>query len=257
MSAQAPKLHALPPAEDPAAYERRKVRELLIFAVDGLVTQRASYYTSRFRGCVERDELVSVGSFALARAASRFVPERGAAWRSFARQWINGAMLRAVRTTQQRARRERAMFLAASRIQTAYRDDYDVLNHQDAVLATKLTSFFEAILIVSMTAACDEDAQNPEAELEAIETSHALRDAIAAALRVMPPQDKKMIWLIYHEGYDIEETTGILGISRATAYRRHTRALSVLRAAVKRLDIAHPPPMRRWPLLDMSGLNDP
>lgn len=237
--------------------DRRKQREMLIKVMEGLIQRRADYYEWRFKGYVDRQDLVSGALFALARAADLFIPERNTSWENYARQWVNGGMLRAVRTTQRRLRQERAMLLGSSHLQAAYRDNYNILEHDDDELSRRLDGFLESLALASTIAAYDEDANNLDVELEDRETLHEIRDAIAASLHLLPPKDRRMLWLIYHEGHDIEETAAVLGVSRSTAFRRHTRAIETMRRAMKKLNVRCPPRMKRWPLLDFGKLLEP
>ncbi len=239
--------------DDNASRLRKKQREeLLVGAVEGLVQREAAAIASRFQGAVEQDDLLSAGRFSLVRAVSLYVHEANTSWESYARHYIRGAMLRVVRTTSRRMRRERAMFRAACRVQTAHRDDFNILDHDDDELKRRLVGFFEAIATVAITTADDADERDPEAQLNHAESAEQLRNALAAALRTMPEGQRKILKLVYVEDYDIEHTAPLLGVHRNTAYIWHTRAIETLRRAVKTLGIREPPPRMGGPLLDFG-----
>jgi RNA polymerase sigma factor for flagellar operon FliA len=204
----------------------------------------------RVQGHVDKSELVSLGDLGLAEAASRWDPDGGASFATFAWYRVQGAILDGLRRQSDLPRRIWAQivalraageYLEAQLIQeTALRrkgaaaaaggDTAQKLREvKDAVAAV------EAIYTVSIRS-FDEVAHSPEAEpgesLDDRIDRAAQRRRVAAALAALPERERALVEKHYLEGKNLLEAGAELGISKSWASRLHAQAVARLRASL-------------------------
>jgi RNA polymerase sigma factor for flagellar operon FliA len=200
----------------------------------------------RVKGHVEKDELTSLGDLGLAEAASRWDPDGGASFATFAWYRVQGAMLDGIRRSTALPRRVWAQLVAlraAGEYLEARLLQEQALRRQGqpapAGTAEQLrevqdaAASVEAIYTVT-TRSFDEDAHSPEAgePIEAALDRKALRARVQAALAALPERERALVEKHYLEGKNLLEAGEELGISKSWASRLHAQAVGRLRASL-------------------------
>ncbi len=191
----------------------------------------------------EKQELVSLGDLGLVEAASRFDPEGGASFATFAWYRVQGAIIDGLRraTTLPRrvwaqlcALRSASEYLEArSRQETAartagagsdtdtearLRDVKDAMAAVQAVYVTALVSIDDAPQI-------PDPGERPDAAL----IRAGWKQRVAAALDGLPERERALVTKHYFEGKNLMEAGEELGISKSWASRLHAQAVDRLR----------------------------
>ena len=199
----------------------------------------------RVHGHVEKDEIVSLGDLGLAEAASRWDPDGGASFATFAWYRVQGAILDGLRRSSNLPRRVWAQIVAlraAGELLEAQLVKEAALRRQGAPAADtagklrevkETMAAVEAIYVVS-TRSFDEVAHSPEPEPgetpdQRIDRA-ALRAKVNAALASLPERERALVEKHYLEGKNLLEAGEELGISKSWASRLHAQAVGRLRA---------------------------
>lgn len=213
-----------------------------------LPRKAAAMLFPRVKDHVEFDELVALGNAGLAEAASRFEPERGASFATFAWYRVHGAILDGLRKQSQLPRRVWAK-LVALRAAADYlenRAERDAGAAQrgtpppagaDALAAVR--SAMASIRTMYMTSleglqeAIGFDASDPDTpavsdNLDTRRLTVRLRDALAT----LPAKERALVTKHYWEGKNLLEAGEELGISKSWASRLHAQAVERLRLFV-------------------------
>lgn len=202
----------------------------------------------RVQGHVEKSELVSLGDLGLAEAASRWDPEGGASFATFAWYRVQGAILDGLRRSSDLPRRVWAQIVAlraAGEYLEAQLVQETALRKKGAAppadTAAKLrevkdaVSAVEAIYTVSVRS-FDEVAHSPEPAPGETTDDRIDRAAqkrkVAAALAALPDRERALVEKHYLEGKNLLEAGAELGISKSWASRLHAQAVARLRASL-------------------------
>ncbi len=203
--------------------------------------------TQRFPATFSRDDLVQAGALGLIEAVSRFDPDRGFAFSTFAGRRIEGAVLDALRSADWAARSvrrsERHMHqtgdaLAATlgreptdrELSAAMRIELDELHKLKADLArTHLASLNRP--------SWPSGAGTPRSELDVadvdqpipIETQEIQRE-LRAALELLPERHRTVVVGHFLEGRSMTELGHLLGVTQSRASQLKREALSMLRS---------------------------
>ena len=213
-----------------------------------LPRKAAAMIYPRVKDHVEFDELVALGNAGLAEAGSRFQPDRGASFATFAWYRVHGAIMDGLRKQSQLPRRVWAK-LVALRAAADYlenRAERDAGAAQrgtpppagvDALAAVK--SAMASIRTMYMTSleglqedkgfdASDPDAGAASDNLDTRRLTARLRDALAA----LPAKERALVTKHDWEGKNLLEAGEELGISKSWASRLHAQAVERLRVFV-------------------------
>jgi RNA polymerase sigma factor for flagellar operon FliA len=211
-----------------------------------LARRAAAMIHPRVRDHVALDELIALGNAGLAEAASRFEPERGASFATFAWYRVNGAILDGLRKATQLPRSAWAR-LVALRAANDYLENLaerqrgaiargappatgadalaDVQRAMSAIRTMYMTSF-ESMRDRGFDVVGEEPA--PAEQLDASRQAAQLRTAIAT----LPDKQRSLIAKVYWEGKTLLEAGGELGLSKSWASRLHAQAVETLRAMI-------------------------
>jgi len=185
------------------------------------------------------EELIAFGLKGLAEAASRYDPDKGAAFKTFAYYRIRGAMFDGLRASGWLARSDHARV-------KAHQQADDVLQAAaagapaatpDAVAAAhtlkELLADVGAVVVASVDS-FDRMASDPAAEggAEAIEdglSAAETRGAMQRALAALPERERDLVVKVYYGDQTIEDAGKSIGISKSWASRIHAKAIRQLR----------------------------
>ena len=211
-----------------------------------LARRAAAMIHPRVRDHIALEELVALGNAGLAEAASRYDPERGVAFSTFAWYRVNGAIVDGLRKATQLPRRTWAKLVAL-------RAASDYLEHRterdrgavqrgappaggaDALAAIQhamsaIRTMYVTSLETMRDRGFDVDDGAPELahQLDASRLAARLREAIAS----LPDKERALLTKHYWEGKNLLEAGAELGISKSWASRLHAQAVDKLRAIV-------------------------
>ena len=211
-----------------------------------LARRAAALIHPRVRDHVAFEELVALGNAGLAEAASRYDPERGVAFASFAWYRVNGAIIDGLRRGTQLPRRTWAR-LVALRAASEYLENLGERQRgatergaEPAAGANALArvqhalSAIRTMYVTSLEAMCDRgfdvvgDAPLPAERIDASRLAGRLRDALAR----LSDKERALVTKHYWEGKNLVDAGAELGMSRSWASRLHAQAVEKLRAIV-------------------------
>lgn len=221
-------------------------RARLVEANLDVARKAAAMIYPRVRDHVEFEELVALGNAGLAEAATRFEPDRGASFATFAWYRVQGAIVDGLRKATNLPRRTWAKLVAlraageyletqAERTQGAAKQGAAPPEGADALAAvrnamsairTMFTTSLEAMQDAGYDAAGD-DAP-PGDRIDAGRAAKRLREAIEA----LPERERALVTKHYWEGKNLLEAGAELGISRSWACRLHAQAVDRLRKVI-------------------------
>ncbi|HEX4416421.1 MAG TPA: sigma-70 family RNA polymerase sigma factor [Kofleriaceae bacterium] len=207
-----------------------------------LARRAAAMIYPRVRDHIALDELVALANTGLAEAASRYDPDRGAAFATFAWYRVNGAIIDGLRKATQLPRRTWAR-LVALRAASEYlenRAERDVGAAQrgaapaagsDALAQIqRAMSAIRTMYVTSLEAMRDRgfdvgEAPEIERQLDTRRLAGKLREAIDA----LPERERALMTKHYWEGKNLLEAGAELGMSKSWASRAHAQVVDKLR----------------------------
>ncbi len=200
----------------------------------------------RVRDHIEFDELVALGNAGLAEAASRFDPDRGASFSTFAWYRVQGSIIDGLRRSSNLPRRVWAKLVAlraaseylenrAERDLGAAKQGARPAEGADALAAVKSAmSAIRTMYVTSLEGLREtgfdaaDAAPGPDAGLDTQRLGARLRDAVQA----LPEKERALMTKHYWEGKNLLEAGAELGISKSWASRLHAQAVERLRSIV-------------------------
>jgi RNA polymerase sigma factor FliA len=198
----------------------------------------------RVRAHVDKHELVSLADLGLVEAASRFDPEAGAKFATFAWYRVHGAILDGLRRSSNLPKRVWAQ-LVALRAASEYleaRARQEAAARTQGVAAPTSTldqlrevkramAAVEAVYATSMRATLEEieDPADPGELPDAGVDRAMMRHRVDAALAALPERERELVRKHYFEGKNLLEAGAELGISKSWASRLHAQAVERLR----------------------------
>ena len=200
-------------------------------------------------GNVSLGDLKSAAMYGLMDAASRFDPEKGVLFKTFAETRIRGAVLDELRKMDwfSRSMRDKhnRVFREIKRLeQELGRDptEEEIAEAMDMDLNAyqQILNEIGHLGVISLNEVLDDSAggetfldqlndingQNPE---ESIETQELVRD-LAGALDRLSEKERLVITLFYYEEFTQKEIAGVLELSEGRISQLHSQALLKLRA---------------------------
>ena len=200
----------------------------------------------RVREYVAFEELVSLANAGLAEAASRFDPERGILFTTFAWYRVNGAIIDGLRRSTNLPRRTWARLVAlraaneylenrADRERGATGRGAPAQSTAEALAAVK--NAMSAIRTMYMTSletmredGFDVASDGPGAS-ERIDSAR-LAVRLREAIEQLPDKERALVTKHYWEGKNLLEAGAELGMSKSWASRLHAQAVEKLRSIV-------------------------
>ena len=158
----------------------------------------------RCRGA-DREDLISWGLVGLVQAARRYRGDRGASFGAYAARRVRGQVLDALRERDPLTRSARRAFRTAQQLNDDLPPPY---------------------VEVSLERVGD----LPEAR-RAVGPRDERWNAVAAALRDLPPLERRVLVLSYGRGLTLREIGGEIGLSESGVCRLRARALQRMRSA--------------------------
>lgn len=201
----------------------------------------------RVRQHMEFDELVALGNVGLTEAASRFDPNRGVLFSTFAWYRVQGTIMDALRRNSTLPRRvwRKLIALRAAAEYLEHRGERDAgaasqgarpAQGPDALAAIKQAmSAIRTMYLTSLEGLVEEkgfepagDTAHPGERIDVGRLSARLREA----LEKLPEKERALVTKHYWEGKNLLDAGAELGISKSWASRLHGQAVERLRKYV-------------------------
>lgn len=224
-----------PPPPPPLTSEQQEWFELGLPALQPCATEVARWANRWCKPPITPESLLGAGFEGLHEAARKYREELCPAFLYFAKSYIRGRMLNAIReeNLSLRARVERAMTGAACRaarrqalaIDTFAAAEEDILDECRRVDAAQLAEAFLAAMTEAQRA-------TPEDALGEIEEQRALSSLLEESLASLDPAEREMIDLVHTGQMEIGEAARAIGVHRNTGSNRYRRALDKLRDVI-------------------------
>jgi RNA polymerase sigma factor for flagellar operon FliA len=230
-------------------------RDELIVYYAPLVKYVASRIAAGLPQTVDQSDLVSYGMFGLIDAITKFDPERGFKFETYAISRIKGAVLdelRAIdwvpRSVRSKAKSvERAMAKLESKLHRAPTDDeiaieleissdqlnviYKQISTLGVVALDEMLSFNGTESLTFGDTLADR-REGPVSTYERVETRQLLADAINR----MNEREKIVLTLYYYENLTLAEIGKVLGVTESRVCQIHTKAVLQLRSRLSNVD---------------------
>lgn len=212
-----------------------------------IAEKRVEYFSARYRGLLDDDEVAALANVGLIEAARSFDESLGS-FESYCRCRVDWAILDGVRAEAPHARVSRTARKAAAGLLAFYRDDFNVLTHSQDEVKHRLAKLSDDVLAAAFLGMADELKRGSGGEEEPIdreEYAHAM-ETLAAATAQLRPKQRRLLQLVYEEKHTFTEIQGILGLGYNTVRRHHDALLADLRKALVSRGVtwAIPPPAR-------------
>ncbi len=230
-------------------------RDELIVYYAPLVKYVASRIAAGLPQTVDQSDLVSYGMFGLIDAITKFDPERGFKFETYAISRIKGAVLdelRAIdwvpRSVRSKAKSvERAMAKLESQLHRAPTDEeiaieleissdqlngiYKQISSLGVVALDEMLSFNGTESLTFGDTLADR-REGPVSTYERVETRQLLADAINR----MNEREKIVLTLYYYENLTLAEIGKVLGVTESRVCQIHTKAVLQLRSRLSNVD---------------------
>ncbi len=197
----------------------------------------------RVRDYIQLDELVALANAGLAEAATRYEPDRGATFATFAWYRVNGSIIDGLRKATQLPRRTWAKLVAlraasdylenqGERATGAAQRGAAPASGGDALRAVQQAmSAIRTMYVTSLEAMRDRgfdvgETPDLDRQLDTGKLARRLSDALAK----LPERERRLMTLHYWEGKNLLEAGAELGMSKSWASRLHAQAVDKLRA---------------------------
>ncbi len=205
---------------------------------------------------IEAEDLHSVGVIGLLDAASKFDPERGNKFATYAEHRVKGAILDELRSMDWVSRGVREK---SRKLERAYRkveqtlgraaDSEEIANFLD-IAADEFNALQRQASAVAMSSLDSPGSLGPrcprgngdvgtlgeitedhkaESQFAALSRGR-LAGRIAEAIKALPKRERLTVSLYYYEDLSLKEIGGILGVSESRVCQIHTKATAALRA---------------------------
>jgi RNA polymerase sigma factor for flagellar operon FliA len=211
-----------------------------------LARRAAAMIHPRVRDHVAFEELVALANAGLAEAASRYDPERGVTFATFAWYRVNGAIIDGLRKATQLPRRTWAKLVAlraasdylehrAERDRGAAQHGTPPAGGGDALAAVQhAMSAIRTMYVTSLETMRDRgfDVEDGAPGLASQLDTSRLASRLRKAIEGLPDKERALVTKHYWEGKNLLEAGAELGISKSWASRLHAQAVEKLRAIV-------------------------
>jgi RNA polymerase sigma factor (sigma-70 family) len=204
----------------------------------------------RFGHDLDEDDLCSVGKLALYECVPRFRKARNQSFPRFAYLRVTGAMIDDVVASTTEARIVRAIIRAVCFHMADYTDDFNIMHHDRDEMHRRVDAMCEAAAAVAFAAGVEELRRERERDLLADAEEHARAiEALRQVVAELPEEDRRLLELLYDQGFDQHKAGQILDVTHETVCRRLRRLREGLKRLLKVKGIhAAPPPVDSPPL---------
>jgi RNA polymerase sigma factor FliA len=237
----------------------RAARDELVVKYAPLVKYVIGRMAISLPAAMDSDDVLSAGTVGLLHAIDRFDPDQGVRFETYALQRIRGAIIDTIRSLSplSRGAGRRARLLDETTAMLAQRfgraPTQEELARELGVDLTELGRMLleSAHVIVSLDGAGsggDDEGElqslrdllhDPdEASTDEVVEENELVDRLSAAIDSLPPRDRLVLNLYYHEELTLKEISRVIEVSESRVSQIHTAAVMKLRALLRTTQLA-------------------
>jgi RNA polymerase sigma factor (sigma-70 family) len=199
---------------------------------------------------LDLDDLCTIGKLALYECVPRFRKERNQSFSRFAYLRVTGAMIDDAVADRAEARIVRAIIRAVCFQMADYTDDFNIMQHDREEMQRRVDAMCEAAAAVAFAAGVEEIRRERERDQLADAEEHARAiEALRQVVAELPEEDRRLLDLLYDQGFDQHKAGQILDVTHETVCRRMRKLRESLKRLLKAKGIhAAPPPVDNPPL---------
>jgi RNA polymerase sigma factor for flagellar operon FliA len=237
----------------------RSARDELVVRYAPLVKYVIGRMAISLPAAMDSDDVLSAGTVGLLHAIDRFDPDQGVRFETYALQRIRGAIIDTIRSLSplSRGAGRRARLLDETTSALAQRlgrvPTHDEIARELGVDQAELGRMLleSAHVIVSLDGASsggDDDGEvqslrdllhNPdEATTDEVVEENELVERLSSAIDSLPPRDRLVLNLYYHEELTLKEISRVIEVSESRVSQIHTAAVMKLRALLRTVQYA-------------------
>jgi len=227
-------------------------RNALIKQYQPLVRRLAHHMMAKLPPSVEVDDLIQVGLIGLADALTRFESSQGVQFETFATQRIRGAMLDELRENDWMSRGSRK---SQKDIETAMRRVEHRLGRTPleseiaSELGMSLTDYqsllgkvrgTQLVYLEDMAGRNEDDdsyldrhVADSEADPLNVLRDHKLREALVAAIKLLPEREQYIMSMYYEQDMNLKEIAAVLDVTESRICQLHSQSIARLRAKMR------------------------
>ena len=227
-------------------------RNALIKQYQPLVRRLAHHMMAKLPPSVEVDDLIQVGLIGLADALSRFEATQGVQFETFATQRIRGAMLDELRENDWMSRGSRKSQMD---IESAIRRLEHRLGHtpKESEIAAELSMSLDdyqsllykvrgtqLLYLEDMSRRNEDDdtyldrhVADSTADPLNILRDHNLREALVAAIKLLPEREQYIMSMYYEQDMNLKEIAAVLDVTESRICQLHSQSIARLRAKMR------------------------
>ncbi|RFO95042.1 RNA polymerase sigma factor FliA [Rhodoferax lacus] len=227
-------------------------RNALIKQYQPLVRRLAHHMMAKLPPSVEVDDLIQVGLIGLADALTRFESSQGVQFETFATQRIRGAMLDELRENDWMSRGSRK---SQKDIETAMRRVEHKLGRTPleseiaSELGMSLTDYqsllgkvrgTQLVYLEDMSGRNEDDdsyldrhVADSEADPLNVLRDHKLREALVAAIKLLPEREQYIMSMYYEQDMNLKEIAAVLDVTESRICQLHSQSIARLRAKMR------------------------
>ena len=233
-----------------------ELRDFFVMKYSPLVKYVAGKVSMGMPQSIEFDDLVSYGTFGLIDAISKYDPDRGIKFKTYAMTRVRGAIfdeLRSIdwipRSIRQAAKKiEQAIAELENKLGRTVEDD-DIA-HELGISLDEFQTTLNKVSGTSMLSLNDiwflgddsdelsiletleaPDNMNPDVLIEKEE----IKEFIVDAIKKLPDKERKVIVLYYYEDLTLKEIGQVLEVTESRVSQLHTKAIMRLRGRLGRI----------------------
>jgi RNA polymerase sigma factor FliA len=232
------------PASRPPPAPLTPKQQKLVQGSMPLVDRLAKKVERRYRGWMEVDDLISLGSMGLIQAVQAYEDGRGVPFEAYAWPRIHGAMMNGAKKEVALAQ---GALRGAHKFAEAQRDEGDVFNDSEEQQRAQSRAFADQLLSAMLCGLVGEASQKSAARDEEAVTQEEryaqATEALHEALRRIEELGPTLIRLCYIEERTLKDAGEALGMSYATVRRFHNEVLKRLAALLRGMGVTAAPEM--------------
>ena len=227
-------------------------RNALIRQYQPLVRRLAHHMMAKLPASVEVDDLIQVGLIGLADALTRFEASQGVQFETFATQRIRGAMLDELRENDWMSRGSRksqkdievAMRRVEHRLgrtpkesEIAVELGMSLVDYQSLLGKVRGT---QLVYLEDMSGRNEDDdsyldrhVADTEADPLNVLRDHKLREALVAAIKLLPEREQFIMSMYYEQDMNLKEIAAVLEVTESRICQLHSQSIARLRAKLR------------------------
>jgi RNA polymerase sigma factor for flagellar operon FliA len=227
-------------------------RNALIRQYQPLVRKLAHHMMAKLPANIQVDDLIQVGLIGLSEALTRFEATQGVQFETFATQRIRGAMLDELRENDwaSRGTRKSQKEIEESMRRLEHRLGRSPLESEIAADLGMSLSDYQSLLgkvrgtqlvyLEDMNHGSEDEESfldrhmgDPEADPVNMLRNQRLREALVAAIKLLPEREQYIMSMYYEQDMNLKEIAAVLDVTESRICQLHSQSIARLRAKMR------------------------